>query len=105
AWPGGPAGAATATRSSAAFEREDVQAALARLAVEFADAGRVGPRSYARFMGLPAPARTTWSERQDRLPELSVLSRRPSSRCDSSVPAEPTWVLWPRLEGEWPGGP
>jgi hypothetical protein len=53
AWPGGPAGAATATRSSAAFEREDVQAALARLTVEFADAGRVGPRSYARFIALP----------------------------------------------------
>jgi hypothetical protein len=50
AWPGGPEGAADAVRESATFERDDVQAALARLAVEFADAERVGPRSLARFI-------------------------------------------------------
>lgn len=53
AWPDGPEGAASAVRESAAFARPDVAAALARLADEFADVRRVGPRSYARFTGLP----------------------------------------------------
>jgi hypothetical protein len=53
AWENGPLGAAGAVRASAALERGDVREALARLATEFADASRVGPRSYARFTALP----------------------------------------------------
>jgi hypothetical protein len=53
AWPGGPEGAAAAVRESVAFRRPDVQVALGRLATEFADASRVGPRSYARFTAPP----------------------------------------------------
>ncbi len=50
AWPGGPRQAAQAVRDSPAYQRGDTQRALARLAHEFADPTRVGPRSYARFM-------------------------------------------------------
>ena len=48
AWPGGSKGAA-AVQESIAFERADVKAALVRLAVEFGDVARVGPRAFARF--------------------------------------------------------
>jgi hypothetical protein len=50
AWPGGPKQAARTVRDSPAYQRGDTQHALARLAREFADPARVGPRSYARFM-------------------------------------------------------
>jgi hypothetical protein len=50
AWPGGPRQAAQAVRDSPAYQRGDTQRALGRLAHEFADPSRVGPRSYARFM-------------------------------------------------------
>ena len=53
AWPGGPQQAAQAARNSPVFQRADTQRALARLAREFADPSRVGPRSYARFMAAP----------------------------------------------------
>jgi hypothetical protein len=53
AWPGGPQQAARDARNSPAFQRGDTQRALARLAREFADPSRVGPRSYARFMTAP----------------------------------------------------
>ncbi len=49
-WPGGPRQAAQAVLDSPAYRRGDAQRALARLAHEFADPTRVGPRSYARFM-------------------------------------------------------
>lgn len=49
AWPEGPAGAAAAVRQSAAYDRDDVHASLSRLADDFADADRFGPRSYASF--------------------------------------------------------
>jgi hypothetical protein len=52
AWEGGPEGAAAAVRDSPIFEREDVQAALGRLTLEFGDVGRIGPISYARFTVL-----------------------------------------------------
>jgi hypothetical protein len=42
--PGGPKGAAAAVQEIIAFERADVEAALVRLAVEFGDVARVGPR-------------------------------------------------------------
>jgi hypothetical protein len=50
AWEGGPAGAASSMMASSAYERQDVKEALATLELEFSDVGRVGPRSYARFM-------------------------------------------------------
>jgi len=50
AWPGGPKQAAQAVRDSPAYQRGDTQRALARLAHEFADPTRVGPRSYVRFV-------------------------------------------------------
>jgi hypothetical protein len=53
AWPGGPQQAAEAAQNSPAYQRSDTQRALARLAREFADPGRVGPRAYARFMATP----------------------------------------------------
>jgi len=53
AWAGGPVGAAGALRASGAFEREEIRDALSRLATEFTDTSRVGPRSYARFTALP----------------------------------------------------
>ncbi|HUZ52128.1 MAG TPA: nucleotidyl transferase AbiEii/AbiGii toxin family protein [Streptosporangiaceae bacterium] len=49
-WPGGPEAAAEAARRSPAYLREDARSALDRLAEEFADPGRLGPRSYARFV-------------------------------------------------------
>lgn len=52
-WPGGPEGAAEAATVSPAYARDDVRAALDRLAAEFADPGRIGPRSYTRFMATP----------------------------------------------------
>jgi hypothetical protein len=52
AWPGGPRQAAHAVRNSPAHQRSDTQRTLARLAREFADPTRVGPRSYARFMAV-----------------------------------------------------
>lgn len=60
AWAGGPRGAAATVRSSAAFERSDVQEALASLELEFSEVDRVGPLSYARFVaadGVGAEAR------------------------------------------------
>lgn len=50
AWEGGPTGAAATVRASTAFGRSDVQEALTRLELEFSEVGRVGPRSYTRFM-------------------------------------------------------
>jgi hypothetical protein len=49
-WDGGPAGAAGAMMSSAAFRRPEVNAALARLLDEFSTTDRLGPSSYLRFM-------------------------------------------------------
>lgn len=49
-WPGGPEAAAETARTSPAYLRTDARSALDRLAAEFADSGRIGPRSYARFM-------------------------------------------------------
>ena len=66
AWPGGPAAAASAARASVAFGRDDVQSALGRLALEFSDVDRIGPRSYARFTSLSeaSPADMDRSARQ-----------------------------------------
>jgi hypothetical protein len=59
-WEGGPAGVANTVTRSNIFGRADVTAAFDRLFEEFGDIGRLGPRSYVRFMadeGMPADDR------------------------------------------------
>jgi hypothetical protein len=68
AWSGGPEGAAASVRDSPLYERADVQTALQRLALEFADIGRVGPRSYAQFVA----SRGATADDRDRLARQAV---------------------------------
>ncbi|MFN0062659.1 MAG: hypothetical protein ACKVPX_09090 [Myxococcaceae bacterium] len=51
AWPGGPAGAADAVRSSPIFNHPEFRNSLTELRKLFADLDAVGPRRYASFMG------------------------------------------------------
>lgn len=68
AWPGGPEGAAASVQESPLCERPDVQTALQRLTLEFADIGRVGSRSYARFIASPGDT----ADDRDRLARQAV---------------------------------
>ena len=78
AWPGGPEGAAAAVRESVAFWRPDVQAALGRLATEFADASRVGPAPTLGSRHRPMPTRTTGIGLQTGPSERFAPSPKPS---------------------------
>lgn len=49
-WPGGPASAARAFGQRPAYRDEQVSVAMRHLGEMFADPGRVGARSYARFV-------------------------------------------------------